>query len=243
MRQTRPYAPLLTSLMGFLVTFAANATESASPPLLPSAKSRSTNIDETRPPGVPSDAELEASGARIGEIRFKALELFDIGGRDADSKLFRLGNRLHIRTRDATIADQLLFREGDLYNASAIAESARILRSTRYLRDATIRPVSYQDGFVDLEVITQDVWTLNPGFSFGRHGGKNTVAVEFEELNFLGLGTQVGIGYKSGIDRDSTAVFYRDRQLGSSWWDLSTTYSDNSDGRLADFSLERPFYS
>src|SRR5262249_47288466 len=154
-----------------------------------------------------------------------------------------LGNRLHIRTREATIADQLLFREGQLYDASTIAESARILRSTRYLRDASIRPVAYHDGVVDMEVTTQDVWTLNPGISFGRHGGKNTGGFELEELNLLGLGTELGVGFKSEIDRDSKSIFYRDRQLGSSWWGLSTTYSDNSDGRRAALSLERPFYS
>lgn len=212
-------------------------------PVLPSVKSRSTNIDATRPPEVPDDATLEAAGAKIGSVRFKALELFDIGGRDADSTLFRLGNRLHIKTRDDTIADQLLFREGDAYSASAVAESARILRSTRYLRDASIRPVAFHDNVVDLEVTTQDVWTFNPGLSFGRRGGKNAGGFELEELNFLGMGTQLGLGFKSGIDRDSKTVFYHDRQLGSSWWDLSATYSDNSDGRLADFSLTRPFYS
>jgi hypothetical protein len=211
--------------------------------VLPSLTARSTRLDTSRPAEVPDDATLEASGARIGQVRFNALQLFDVGGLDQDTALFRLANRLHIRTREATIADQLLFREGQLYDASTVAESARILRSTRYLRDASIRPVAYHDGVVDLEVLTQDVWTLNPGLSFGRHGGKNTGGFELEELNFLGLGTQLGLSFKSGIDRDSKSVFYRDRQLGSSWWDLSTTYSDNSDGRLADFSLERPFYS
>lgn len=221
----------------------AGACASEHAPVLPSINSRSAETEFVRPPEVPSDAALEASGARVGEVRFKALELFDIGGRDQDSALFRLGNRLHIKTRDATIADQLLFREGGPYSSSAVAESARILRSTRYLRDASINPVAYHDGLVDLEVTTQDVWTLNPGLSFGRHGGKNTAGFEIEELNFLGLGTQLGIGFKSGIDRDSKTVLYHDRQLGSSWWDLFTTYSDNSDGRLAAFSLVRPFYS
>ncbi|HKQ12839.1 MAG TPA: BamA/TamA family outer membrane protein [Steroidobacteraceae bacterium] len=210
---------------------------------MPSLTARSTRLDTARPPEVPDDATLEASGATIGHIQFNALQLFDIGGLDQDTALFRLANRLHIRTREATIADQLLFREGQPYDPSTIAETARILRSTRYLRDASIRPVAYHDGVVDLEVKTQDVWTLNPGLSFGRHGGKNTGGFELEELNFLGLGTEMGLSFKSGIDRDSKSVFYRDRQLGSSWWDLSTAYSDNSDGRLADFSLERPFYS
>jgi len=221
----------------------ADTAASDRAPVLPSVKARSTRLDTSRPPEVPDDAALEASGARIGSVEFKALQLFDVGGLDEDTALFRLANRLHIRTRDDTIADQLLFREGGPYDPSTIAETARILRSTRYLRDASIRPIAYHDGLVDMEVTTQDVWTLNPGLSFGRHGGKNTGGVELEELNFLGLGTQLGLGFTSGIDRDSKTVFYRDRQLGSSWWDLSTTYSDNSDGRLADFSLERPFYS
>lgn len=232
---------LLTATLS--ATWATIAAASDAAPVLPSVKSRSTRLDTSRPADVPDDATLEATGARIGEIRFRPLKLFDIGGLDQDSALFRLGNRLHIRTRDETISDQLLFHEGQLYHASAVAESARILRSTRYLRDASIRPVAYHDGVVDIEVTTQDVWTLNPGISFGRHGGKNTGGFDLEELNFLGFGTQLGVSFKSGIDRDSKSVFYRDRQLGSSWWDLSTTYSDNSDGRLADFSLERPFYS
>lgn len=244
MQQSRAQRIALTLLIAALSTiWVTLAAASGAAPVLPSVKSRSTRLDTSRPADVPDDATLEASGARIGEIYFRPLRLFDIGGLDQDSALFRLGNRLHIRTRDDTIADQLLFHEGQPYDASAVAESARILRSTRYLRDASIRPIAYHDGVVDIEVTTQDVWTLNPGISFGRHGGKNTGGFELEELNFLGFGTQLGVSFKSGIDRDSKSVFYRDRQLGSSWWDLSTTYSDNSDGRLADFSLERPFYS
>jgi outer membrane protein assembly factor BamA len=226
-----------------MVALLGRAAAAGHAPILPSVSARSERVEQARPSDVPDDAALEAAGAKIGTVRFNTLRLFDIGGRDQDSALFRLGNRLHIHTRDGTIADQLLFREGDLYRASAIAESARILRSARYLRDASIRPVAYHDGLVDIEITTQDVWTFNPGLSFGRHGGKNTSGFELEELNFLGLGTQLGLGFKSGIDRDSRSVFYHDPQLGSSWWDLSTIYSDNSDGRLGYLGLVRPFYS
>jgi outer membrane protein assembly factor BamA len=211
--------------------------------LLPSAKARTPPLELPRVPGLPSDAELESQGARIGEIRFQARELFDTKAADEDTTLTRLANRLHITTREATIADQLLFRSGDPYRANLLAESARILRDTRYLRDALIRPVAFHDGVVDVEVITQDVWTFNPGIEFGRKGGKNTYGFQLEELNFLGLGTQIGIGHTTSIDRESNEIFYRDRQLGSSWWDLGVTYSDNSDGRLGQFSLERPFYA
>ena len=173
--------------------------------------------------------------ARIGEIRFDARDLFDTEAADEDTSVSRAANQLHVTTRQGTIEDQLLFKSGDLYRPALLEESARILRDTRYLRDAQIRPVAFHDGVVDIEVTTQDVWTFNPGISFGRKGGANTGGFELEELNFLGTGTQLGVGFVSGVDRDSKFIQYRDRQLGSSWWDLSTAYSDNSDGRLGSF--------
>jgi len=211
--------------------------------VLPSVNARIPPAEATRDSSLPSDEELVAQGARIGEIRFDARDLFDTEAHDEETSLSRLGNRLHITTRQSTIEDQLLFKSGDVYRPALIEESARILRDTRYLRDAVIRPVAFHDGVVDIAVTTQDVWTFNPGISFGRKGGANTGGFELEELNFLGTGTQMGIGFVRGVDRDSKFIKYRDRQLGSSWWDLGTTYSDNSDGRLAAFQLDHPFYS
>jgi outer membrane protein assembly factor BamA len=211
--------------------------------LLPSAGARVSQTEPPRVAGLPSDSELERSEARIGYIRIDERPLFDVEHHDQNTSLSRTANRLHVATREATIVDQLLFRSGDPYRASLLEESARILRDTRYLRDALIRPVAYHDGLVDVEVTTQDVWTLNPGFAFGRKGGQNTGGIEVEDLNFLGMGTQLGVGFTRGVDRDSKTIYYRDRNLGSSWWDLATRYSDNSDGRLAEFGLAHPFYA
>ena len=211
--------------------------------VLPSVKARAPKLEAPRAAGLPSDDELQQQEARIGEIRFDARDLFDVEAADEDTSVSRVANRLHVTTRQGTIEDQLLFKSGDLYQPHLLEESARILRDTRYLRDAQIRPVAFHDGIVDIEVTTQDVWTFNPGISFGRTGGANTGGFELEELNFLGTGTQLGAGFTSGVDRDSKYIRYRDRQLGSSWWDLSTVYSDNSDGRLAEFALEHPFYA
>jgi outer membrane protein assembly factor BamA len=210
--------------------------------LLPSASARAPGAEPVRAEGLPSDSELERAAARIGAIRIDDRPLFD-PRHDESTSLSRTANHLHVATRESTIIDQLLFRSGDPYRASLLQESARILRDTRYLRDALIRPVAYHDGVVDVEVTTQDVWTLNPGFSFGRKGGRNTGGVELEDLNFLGMGTQLGAGITRGVDRDAKTLYYRDRNVGSSWWDLATRYSDNSDGRLAEFGLAHPFYS
>jgi len=86
MRKSRLRALCVKILAGTLATMTvANAADSDRAPLLPSAKARSTVVDTARAAGVPEDAVLEANNARIGAIQFKALELFDIGGRDQEA--------------------------------------------------------------------------------------------------------------------------------------------------------------
>src|SRR5258708_752541 len=99
--------------------------------VLPSVKARAPRHVEARPAGMPSDAELAAQGARIGEITINSRPLFDTSGPDQNTALFRLANKLHIQTRDATIEEQLLFHRGDPYNGQQLAETGRILRDTR----------------------------------------------------------------------------------------------------------------
>src|ERR1700724_4920074 len=134
-------------------------------------------------PGIPSEAELEASGAVIGEILIDNQNIFNLGDPKDDVKLFRLANHLHSRTRKNIVRDQLLFRSGERYSRRLIAESERILRADSYFYDAWIRPVRYRDGKVDLRGTTRDVWTLKPGLNFARSGGTHSPRVQLEELN------------------------------------------------------------
>ena len=211
--------------------------------VLPSFGARAPREAWVRPPGLPTDDALVAAGARIGAVRIQAQPIFDTTNPQENTSLFRLANRLHLRTREATIADQLLFRTGDPYEPRLLQETARILRTTRYLHDADVRPVRAANGVVDIEVLSRDVWTLNPGVSFGRSGGQNTSGFEIEELNLLGLGTALSASHKSGVDRSSNTLFYDDRQLFGTWWSLGAKYASNSDGRRSDLSLEHPFYA
>ena len=242
---------LITVLLLGSLTAAAGAEE-ATPPegdgarpksILPGVTARVTREASRRPADLPSDAELAAAGVRIGEVRIRPLEIFDTSAPEEDTALFRLANKLHIRTRESTIADQLLFGSGEPYDGRLLQETARLLRDTRFLYDAHVEPVALRDGVVDIEVVTQDVWTLNPGISFGRKGGESTSGLELEELNLFGTGAQIGIGRTQDVDRSSTLFKYRDRQLGRSWWSLALDYADNSDGERKGLQLDHDFYA
>ena len=198
--------------------------------------------EEAAPP-VPNAAELERLGAVIGEIFIYNENIFDLNDPRENKSLYRVANQLHIRTKPNVIRQQLLFKSGDPYSQRLLDESGRILRSARYLYDASVQPVAFKDGRVDIAVTTRDVWTLNPGLSFSRKGGENTVGVELEELNLLGTGTDLELSRISGVDRDSTMIEYKDRHAFDSWVRVRAAYADNSDGSLKALEVERPFYS
>jgi hypothetical protein len=182
-------------------------------------------------------------GSVIGEVRVTAKDLFDPDKPGEDGKLFRLANRVHRSTRPGVIERQLLFKPGDVFTPELIAESARLLRQNDYLYDVDIAPVLREDGKVDVEVTTRDVWTLEGGASFSRSGGANNTSLWVEDTNFLGTGKEISVSRIGTFDRTSNLVRYRDPNLLGSRARLTLSYADNSDGGRERFELERPFYS
>ena len=189
------------------------------------------------------DQELEASGAVIGTIQIDNTNIFDLDDPEEDIALFRLLNRLHMRTRPAIIQRQLLFATGQPFRRRLLDESERILRATSYLYDAEITLLSCQDGSVDIAVRTQDVWTLKPGISMSRSGGESRTGFDIQDDNFLGRGSSIRVARRNDEERQSTLFGYADRNLGGRWITLDTSIADNSDGNVFALRLERPFYA
>ena len=193
---------------------------------------------------LPSDQQLEAAGARIGDIEIRTIQIFDLSDPADDNWLFRTANRLHPRTRESTIAAQLLFRRGDLYSRRLLDETARNIRQRiAFVREPEIRPIRYHDNVVDLVVVTQDVWTLQPGVNFGRSGGTNTSSVDFSDSNFLGYGKSIEVGHGENVDRSSTFLLWQDPDIWGSHWTDGALYERNSDGTVWALGAGKPFYS
>ena len=166
----------------------------------------------------------------IKNITITNLDVFDLNIDAENNSLYRLLNRIHINTKKEVIQNQLLFESGDLYSRRLADETERLLRANRYLTSADIIVKNRLDGGIDLNVKTQDSWTLNPGFSFGRGGGHNKTSLSLREYNLLGSGTRIGIRYKSDIDRDSTTFQLSDNNLMGSRHSYGIDYGNNSDG-------------
>jgi hypothetical protein len=194
-----------------------------------------------QPAPLPSFAELEAAGARIGEIRVLPRNIFDTENPKENVALFRWANRVHAVTRPEVVRQALLFQPGEPVSARLIEETERALRALRYFYDVQIRPVAVRDGVVDIEVVTRDTWSLDPGISFGRKGGANDSSVRLREYNLLGTGWSVGVARSSNVDRTATEFGLAGERVLGTPVSIDLAYASADDGRARRATLERPF--
>ncbi|MCS6947588.1 MAG: hypothetical protein NZM12_08235, partial [Steroidobacteraceae bacterium] len=192
---------------------------------------------------LPTAEELERLGARIGAIYIVAAPIFATDDPRENNPLYRAANRLHVDTRESAIRAQLLFASGQRFEQRLLDETARNLRRLRYVREPQIRPIAWHDGVVDIEVRTQDVWTLNPGLSFGRSGGANKTGAEFEDLNFLGRGKHASVGYIDGPDGSSVLLRWRDPNILGTRWSSDLAFEDRDRGSDWAAQIAKPFVS
>ncbi len=200
-----------------------------------------TRSQESKP--LPSLEQLEAEGAIIGQVLVDNQNIFDLDNPEENNFLYRLANRVHIRTRAGVIRRIVLFKPGDRLLVQRIEESERLLQNAAYIYAVTIRPVAYNDGVVDIEVVTRDTWTLDPGLGFSRKGGENTSKFGLKEVNLLGTGA--GIEWqREEAERGTTDSFQfnNDLVLGTRAR-FNFTYIDGYDTNSHFISLVRPFFA
>jgi hypothetical protein len=128
----------------------------------------------------------------IRKVIVKKLQVFGESVYDTAKKAHiwtdRLLNRLHTDTREGVIRrSYLLFQEGDILHAQTLWDNERLLRSASFLHDARILviPDKKFPNQVDVLVLTQDVWSLEPIIDFG---GPDHYSVGLAQRNFRGLG-------------------------------------------------------
>ena len=179
----------------------------------------------------------------VGQITLSVDNIFDLSKKEENKKFHRYANKWHISSKERIIARELLFAEGDKYDTRLIQETERLIRAKAFIKEVNIYPAEICGNRVNVNVETQDNWTLTPGISFGKTGGKSKYSFELQEKNFFGLGKSLELKYRKGIDRTQRSIRYNDDNLFASRNHLDIIYENNSDGKLRFVNLYRPFFS
>ncbi len=183
------------------------------------------------------------SSLRVGSVQVNVNDVFN-NNLDAENQpIHRLANQLHVQSRQELIEAQLLFSQGEPFDADLLAETERNLRSNKYLRSASVTPKQICDGEVDILVETGDNWSLIPSFNFSRAGGENRYSFSLAELNLFGRGKSLGLSLDYSAVRDQRVLLYQDPMLFGTNTQFSAQLQDNSDGQAQVFEFKQPFTS
>jgi hypothetical protein len=164
--------------------------------------------------------------------------------RKPDTWLENFGNRVHLKTKQLTIKNLLLFKRYEPLDSLLVKESERLIRSQRYVRRVAIEPlpVSGSKDSVDVYIRVLDSWSLIPN---GSASGSGT-SIELTERNFFGLGHEWRNDFDKRFSTGKTEYLtrYRVPNIMNTYINATINYQlweyNNS---LKSFGLDREFFS
>lgn len=146
-------------------------------------------------------------GRIIRSIEIRSLDFgvpLDDTSRSFKTKLTRLADAFHRKTREYVVRKNLFFKEGDKFVPILLADNERHLRDQTYLNDVRIvvkRVMDTKDS-VDIIVLTKDVLSIGGQF---KMSSIQKIETSVREDNFGGRGDKVQVG--AFFDKDRTRRF------------------------------------
>jgi hypothetical protein len=193
---------------------------------------------------APPRRERLPPGLVIASIKIETHNVFDTDKGPEDKLIYRLADRVHIKTWDYVIERELLFAVGEPYDAALIEETERNLRGLGFIRRAEISATVNAQGAVDVVVRTYDSWTLEVVAGFKRAGGQTGIKAGLAEHNIMGQGKSGSAVYSRDGTSASEALTYKDPQfLHYKRFEYSMIAARSPGSQYYQIGLNRPFYA
>lgn len=187
-------------------------------------------------------------GKVIRQIQIETLDPFgysvDNYKDEPDKGFEKFGNRLHLKTKNWTIRNLLLFRKNKLFDSLSIKESERLIRRQRYVRSVIIKPVEIpgSNDSVDVSVRVLDSWSLIPTGAVSSSKGR----FDLTERNFFGLGHEIENDFTRRFEDGNRAYtgIYTINNIKDTYIKATFRYeNDLNDDVTRSAKLERQFFS
>lgn len=191
---------------------------------------------------------IKFNGKKIRNIDIVVLDPFGYSVNEFYSKtpdyFEKLGNKIHITTKEQVIRNLLLFKPNNPLDAIELSETERILRLSPYVYDARIyikKSKSVNNDSIDILVVTQDRWTTtaNSEFDFAAPD------LVIYEKNILGFGHQYvqGFAWNATDEYITTSGKYSIFNIKKSFVGAAAFYSTTKENKQIGASIERLFFS
>ncbi|MCC9041302.1 hypothetical protein LNQ81_00945 [Myroides sp. M-43] len=200
-------------------------------------------------PEIKTNQHLElGEGKVIRNIKIQTLDPFGYSDTDSlkvpTSKLEKIGNNLHFKTKNFTIKNFLIFKEGERFDSLKVKESERLLRTQTFVRKVTMYPIptSHPDT-VDILIRELDSWSIYPTGSIST----SSYRVKLRDRNFAGLGHDVTVQYSNRYkESDKQGIYfnYTVNNIQNTFIRANVLYNKEAWGNyVKGVVIDRPFYS
>jgi outer membrane protein assembly factor BamA len=198
----------------------------------------SDSVDSNPPAGI-----FTNDGLIVDSVEICNRNIYDAKDGDYDHFIFKIANKLHIKTRKSIVERELLLKKGDTYSQALAEETARNIRQKLIVYDAWSEVETLPDGRLLWRVVTVDQWSFNGGVNYGREGNETRWQIGFDEKNFLGYNQFVSFYYYNQSDDDNYIEgSIADRRFWGKRLRIQLDYSSNPFRETAGFTLQRPYY-
>lgn len=163
---------------------------------------------------------------------------------DPQNILFKIGNKLHIKSQHVTIRNLLLIHQNQIFDSLLVKESERLVRSQQYVHEVSFqfKSVSQSKDSVDIFIRELDNWSIIPELAFSS----SRISIDLTDKNILGFGHEfqnaIAWNHTNGKYAFNTSYFIpniRNTYISSMLhYDLDEFKNFNKS-----FNIERPFYS
>lgn len=187
-------------------------------------------------------------GKIIRQITIETLDPFGYAVdnyKDVPEKGFeKFGNRLHLKTKNWTIRNLLLFKKNTPLDSLTAKESERLIRRQRYVRSVIIKPIEIPGSkdSVDVSVRVLDSWSLIPTGALSGSKGR----FDLTERNFLGLGHEIENDFSRRFadQKKAYTARYTINNIKNTYIKTTLTYDNDFYGNITRSArLERQFFS
>ncbi|MFM7895803.1 MAG: hypothetical protein ACKO8L_07690 [Flavobacterium sp.] len=209
---------------------------------------KTENLIPSKPKKEEKVVKKHQEGKIIRNITIETLDPFGFSVTDEKKlpkrKLEKFGNSVHLKTKEVTIRNIMLFRKHDKLDAKLLLESERLIRSQRYIREVTIVPVDIPKNkdSIDIKIRVLDSWTLIPTGSLSS----SESSAKLTERNILGFGHLISGNIKNRFDTRERAVYaqYSINNIKDTYFRFDLDYANefNNDSKRS-ININRPFYS
>lgn len=209
---------------------------------------KAENLIPSKPKKEEKIVKKHQEGKIIRNITIETLDPFGFSVTDEKKlpkrKLEKFGNSVHLKTKEVTIRNIMLFRKHDKLDSKLLLESERLIRSQRYIREVTIVPVDIPKNkdSIDIKIRVLDSWTLIPTGSLSS----TESSAKLTERNILGFGHLISGNIKNRFDAKERAVYaqYSINNIKNTYFRFDLDYANefNNDSKRS-VNINRPFYS